>query len=361
MNAARRDAKRRDWPRGLRERASRPGYFTWVHPHTGEEHVIGYVSLPCAKNEAMQANAHIAALKPSLLDRLTGAANTVAAAMAKMDVPANSNTAKTTKSQDKAIAKALGKHPLHTLTVKDCAEFIEAVAKDRPRWAQALRSRLMAICARAMSLGWIDHNPAAATRNPQARVKRERLTWEEFQAIYEAAPRVNEWLQHAMALAIVTGQDRSTIANMQRAHIADGCLTVWRQKTRETNQPVAIPLALRLDIFGVSLAELASRKTGVISKHLLHHVRPHRLARPGDPVSLNTISKAFAKARDMALPGPWDGDPPTFHEQRALSLHLYEEQGGVETGVLFGWKKGSKMGEKYADRRGKEALRVRLG
>lgn len=359
MNAARRSILRRDWPRGLNER--RPGYYTWVHPLTGKEMVIGRVPYAVARNEAMQANSYVDSLKPSLLDRLTGSANTVAAAMAKMDTHANANTAKSARSLDKAITAALGNHPLHTLTVKDCADFIEAAAEKTPRSAQALRSRLMAICARAISLGWMDTNPAAMTRNPQARVKRERLTWEEFQAIYEAAPRVNEWLQHAMALAIVTGQDRSTIANMQRAHIADGCLTVWRQKTRETNQPVAIPLALRLDIFGVSLAELASRKTGVISKHLLHHVKPHRFAQPGAPVSLNTISKAFAKARDMALPGPWNGKPPSFHEQRALSLHLYEEQGGVETGVLFGWKKGSKMGEKYADRRGKEALRVRLG
>jgi hypothetical protein len=360
MNAARRSIRRRDWPAGLTER--RPGYFTWREPHSGKEHVIGRVSFAVARNESLQANALIAARAPSLVDKLSGAANTIRSVVDKMPVPEAYNTAKNTRSMDKAILAEIGGTACHALTVMECAELIEGIAETRPRMAQAVRSRLIAICARAVSLGWMDVNPAALTQNPRADVQRVRLTLADFLAIYAKAPEVNEWLQRAMDLAIVTGQDRVTIAGMKVRHIEDGHLIVWRQKTRKTNQPVAIPLALRQDAVGMSLADIVARKTGVLSPYLLHHVKRHRLGKPGEAVSLNTISKAFAKARDLAFPGrEWGGEPPTFHEIRSLSKRLYDDQGGVDTKALFGWKLGSKMGDKYSDPRGAEALKVKIG
>ena len=76
MSPARRSIKRRDWPRGLYE--SRPGYFVWRHPD-GHALPIGRVPLAVAKNEALTANQHVAEQRPGLIERLTGAANTVEA------------------------------------------------------------------------------------------------------------------------------------------------------------------------------------------------------------------------------------------------------------------------------------------
>lgn len=76
MNAARRSQRRRDWPPNLYE--PRPGYFVWRHPKTRQSFALGSIPLAAAKHQALQANAHIEGLKPSLMDRLTGATNTVA-------------------------------------------------------------------------------------------------------------------------------------------------------------------------------------------------------------------------------------------------------------------------------------------
>ena len=156
-------------------------------------------------------------------------------------------------------------------------------------------------------------------------MKRQRLTLETWQAIYAKAPEVNEWLQHAMMLALVTGQDRSTICAMERSHVQGDALIVWRGKTKRTNKPVAIPLALRLDVVGVSVGELMTRRTRVISKFLLHHVRPWSSAPSGSPVKADTVTEAFSKARELA--GITGENPPTFHEIRSLAKRLYLRQG----------------------------------
>lgn len=77
MNAARRSHRRRDWPPNLYE--PRPGYYVWRDPRTRQSFALGYVPFAAARHEALQANAHIEATKPTLMQRLTGATNTIAA------------------------------------------------------------------------------------------------------------------------------------------------------------------------------------------------------------------------------------------------------------------------------------------
>lgn len=76
------------------------------------------------------------------------------------------------------------------------------------------------------------------------------------------------------------------------------------------------------------------RSTGAISQYLIHHIRPQRDAKRGDPVRLIGISQAFAKARTLA--GLQGEDAPTFHEIRSLCSRTYKEQGNVDTKVLLG-------------------------
>lgn len=355
MSAARRAWQRRDWPRGLYE--SRPGYFVWRHPD-GRTFPIGRVPLATARNEALAANQHVAEHQPGLVERLTGAGMTVADLLGQMKPAKNYNTAKSWRSLDKIIREAIGTKAVGSLTVADCAQVVEPLAKaGKARSAQAVRSRLIAVCKRGMALGWMDANPAEVTEEHEVDVKRGRLTLETFLAIYAAAPACAEWLQRAMMLALVSGQDRSTVAKMERAHVAEGYLTCWRQKTRKTNPAIDIPLALRLDAVGVSLAELVAARSGVISKYLLHHVNPHGNAPPGSPVHPDAISRQFTAARKLA--GIADEKAPTFHEIRSLAKRLYEKQGNVDTKALLGHAT-ERAADLYADPRGVEHVRVKI-
>jgi integrase len=353
MSPARRSIKRREWPRGLQER--RPGYYTWKHPD-GRELVIGRVPLAVAKSEAIAANQHIADTKPTLVEKLTGASNTVAQLIGRMDVPANKYTAKTVRSLDRKIVQHFGATAVALVATIDCARVVEAeAATGKARSAQALRSRLSAVFARGVQLGWVDHNPVPATRNPKVTVKRGRLTLDTFRQIHAVADQVAEWLPHAMMLALITGADRSTIVGMQRSDIGGGCLTITRSKT---GARIAIPVALRMDCVGVSLADLLAHKTGVVSKYLLHHVDPWGNAPAGSKIHPDRISHAFTEARKLA--GLPDEKAATFHEVRSLASRLYRDQGNVDVQALLGHAR-AEMTQMYQDPRGVEAIKVRIG
>lgn len=352
MNAARRSNKRRDWPRGLRE--PRPGYYCWEQPG-GKLLVIGRVPFAVARNEAIEANSHIAAIKPTLLDKLVGAGRTLADLIGRMPKPDKANTAKSARSLDKIIRTTLGAKAVADLTVADCADLLAPIIEaGKGRSAQAVRSRLVAALEEGRALGWLKDNPAAVTRNPRVVVQRGRLTLESFRAIYAAAPQVSEWLQHAMSLALVTGADRATIAALQRSDVADGCLTVGRIKT---GVRVAIPLRLRLDALGWTLADLVEKRGIVGAQLLVHHVSPWGNAPAGSKVHPDRISHAFTAARQLA--GIPDDGAPTFHELRSLAKRLYEEQGGIDTKALLGHKT-ERMSDLYNNPRGAEAIRVRV-
>lgn len=348
-----RDRRRRDWPSGLRE--PRPGYYTWRHPN-GKEMAIGRVSLSQAKDEARAANEFLQAQTPTLLERLTGAANTVSQLLERMEVSSNKNTAKSARSLDKKIREALGPLPCHALTVKHCADLIEGeLSKGRERTAQALRSRLDAVCKRGLQIGWLEFNPAEPTQTREVRTKRARLTLEQFRAILEQAPKVNEWLAGAMLLALLTGQDRSTLSSLERTAIGAEFLTVRRGKTRVT---IEIPLRLRLEAVGLTVSDaLAACRSNVVSKYrfVIHHAREFGNAPLGSSIHPDTMSHAFADARELA--GIKGANPPTWHEIRSLSKRLYLEQGDVDTKALLGHRT-ERMSDLYADPRGSAPVRV---
>lgn len=353
MNAARRTISRREWPRGLY--APRPGYYIWRSPE-GKVYPIGRVPLAHAKSEAIAANQHLADIAPSLVERLTGAAHTVADILPKMRPAKAANTARSWKSLDGKIRAALGDTPCGQLTVAQCAELIEGIRDSgKQRSASALRQRLMEVCRRGQELGWMDNNPASVTRAEKAEVKRTRLTLEAFRAIYAQADNVAPWLPRAIRLALVLGVDVLTLSQLTRAMVSDEWLTYRRQKTGAL---VAVPLALRLDVQGWKLADILAERTGVLSPHLVHHLTAQGRAKAGDPIHQQTISGAFTEARKLA--GIPDESAPTIHECRSLAKRLYDAQGGVPTKALLGHA-GERISDLYANARGAEPVRVVLG
>lgn len=361
MSPARRSVRRRDWPRGLYE--PRPLYYCWRHPKTGETHIIGRVSLAFAKSEAIAANQHVMDERPSLVARISGQDHTMAQLVADMPISDKRSTRNTMRARDKIIVegalvdgvrvKGLGGIMCGALTVMHCADLIDAMVRQgQGHQALAVRQRLISICQRGIRKGWMTTNPAEVTEKPEADVARARLSLEAFFAIREAA-KPWPWLVRAMNFAIVTGQDRSTIAAMQRKHIVDGRLICHRSKTKEKAPPIAIPTSIRLDAVGLSLDDLIRERTGIVSPYLVHHTERQGHAAPGDPVAANLITVRFSEVR--ALAGIPDTDEegrtaPTFHEIRSLSKRLYDAQGGIDTMRLLGHMTRA-MAELYAKTR----------
>ena len=354
MNAARRNAARRGWPRGLFE--PRPGYYVF-RSISGTTYAIGRVPLAVARAEANAANAHEAGERPGLVEKLAGATNTIGDILDDMDDPASAaNTVKGRKSLDGIIRDALGMKACYALTVADCARLVDGIkAAGKARSAQAVRGRLIQVCRRGMQKGWLDLNPAEVTRDPKVTIKRGRLTMDTFHAIYAAAPKVASWLQRALMIGLVLGADRTTIAGLQRSNVADGVLTYRRQKTGAW---IAVPLALRLDVVGVSLDDLVSHRSKVLSPYLLNHTHAQGQAKIGDPIHPDTISQAFTDARVLA--GIPDSGAPTFHELRSLCKREYVKQGGVDSRALLGHA-GERVSDLYANARGVEPTLVKLG
>lgn len=354
---------RKDWPTGLRE--PRPGYFTWRNPATGQDMPIGRIPLAQAKQQAHAALDWIQSQKPTLLEKLTGAGNTVAELLERMPEPPNKNTAKSWRSLDKKIMAQLGKIPCGSLTVKHCADLLELeVDAGRARTAQALRSRLVAVCSKGMALGWMDANPADPTETPAVVVQRARLTLELFLRIHAKAPEVAPWLPGAMMVALVSGQPREVISGLRRPMRGPELLTVRRGKTGVV---IEIPLSLRLEAAGVTLAQaLDACDSGIRSMrpgrdYIVHHSREFGNAPLGSRVHPDNISHSFTEARKLAgIPDELEGkQAPTFHEIRSLARRLYKAQGGVDAKALLGHLT-DKMSDLYADPRGAEPIRVRV-
>ncbi len=358
MAARPRTRAKGNWPDNLYE--PRPGYYTWRDPRSGKTHVIGRVPLAVAKFQAIEANAHIVAAPKSLIERVQSAGQTVSDLLSKMPTEGIAeNTLRSRKSLDKAIREKLGEIDCTALSVKHIAELLEDVRDaGKARWAQALRSRMVAICRRGVELGWMQTNLAEVTGSPEVKVKRRRLNGiEEFNAILKVAPQVNEWLGNAMLLALVSGQDRVTIAEWQRPPSSATSVLLHRGKT---GVKIDVPLELRLDALGLSLGDVIARckSSSVATKFLIHHVRPYGNAPTGSPVHPDSISHAFADAR--ALAGIKGDDAPTFHEIRSLAKRLYSDQGNVDTKALLGHLT-ERMSSLYADPRGIAPIRVKIG
>lgn len=358
MSAARRNAHRRNWPRGMYE--PRPGYYVWRHPD-GTVIPIGRVTLQSAKTQSNLANLKVEAGAATLLDKLerrATAGNTVRDLLAKIPLSDNANTRRSHRSFDKRINAALGDRDPATLTTKDFAELIEPIetVEKKARTAEAIRSRCQVMTYRGMQLGWMSSDPVVATRAPEVKVKRRRLTLQAFLAVREKAPQVYPWLAKAMNLALVTGCDRQTIAKLERRkHIVGDYLEFQRGKTQVR---IAIPLDIELAVVGLKLRDVIKNSTNIASRFLIHHTISYPGTPAGSPVFVDTFTEAFRLAYDLTdLPKE---NAPTFHEIRSLAKRLYIAQGNVDTKALLGHL-SEQSADLYADPRGVEAMRVNVG
>lgn len=322
-------------------RIRRGGYCTWVHPETGVEYGLGR-NRQIAIREVIQANAVIAARRLTLVERISGQAQTWGEwcdEFAKLlsERKSKPNTRRTRKSQLGRLRRSFdADRPASKITTRDCAAVIGALKDSgKHRTAQAFRSFLIDCFDRMMAQGWRTDNPARVLDTVSVEVNRARLTLEAFQSLYRKTSLV--WLRNAMALALVSGQPRESVAGGQFTDVREGG---WWNERGKTGARVMLPLELRLDAFGMTLADAVKqcRATGIVSKHLVHQTERKKGSTLGKRLHVDMVTRVFS-AELAKLGLSWgDKEPPTFHEIRSLSERLYKAQGNVNTQELLGHK-----------------------
>ncbi|MCC6196756.1 MAG: tyrosine-type recombinase/integrase [Burkholderiales bacterium] len=363
MTPRRRSLSRRGWPANL---YCRGGYFTWRDPRTREEIGLGRIAKEDAFRQAIEANLWLAKQldQPRLVDRLTGNQERTVGAWGERfwqdlkarDPPLAANTLKSYKSLLGRTLQTFGERaPIRSITPLTVDAALKALA-GTPRLAQAWRSFLKEFSRAAIVPGWLDENPVRDVRAGRVVVKRARLTLTVLRQVYESCETV--WLRNAIALALLTGQRREDIALAQVAEFRDDA---WRLTQRKTGAKLEIPLELRLDAFGMSLRDVYEqcRRTGVLSRYLIHQTAPYGNSPVGSPIWKDTVSRRFSGAL-AALGLDWgEKTPPTFHEIRSLAERLYGAQGNVDTQQLLGHA-DPETTLLYRNNRGAEFVRVTI-
>jgi len=361
----RRSSRKNGWPANLYEDN---GYFYWRHPKTRKKVGIGRVSRSAAFDQAIEANNYVTGQDKEvrLVDRIRDdSERTVKAWAEKFEkIAGKRGLAKNTLSMygtwiRRFCAEFGDERRLVAITPLMVSEKLEAIEAETPTTAKQLRGLWFDIFREAELAGWIakNENPVRDTRTRRIGVKRARLTFDVFMKVYTGT-RV-PWLPKAMALALVSGQRRENVVPARHAEFhADG----WYVDQGKTGAKVILPLELRLEEFGMSLAEVQKlcRSTRVLSPFLVHQTEYHGKSKPGQRLRLRRVTDVFSK-EIAALGIDWgDKTPPTFHEIRSLSKRMYKRQGGVDTKQLLGHR-SDESAELYGDSRGAEWIRVRIG
>lgn len=321
---------RAGWPPNLYP--NRDG-FKYRHPVTKKETWMGK-----DKARAFEAARKLNALLAKgndLVERVVAKGETIADAIRvfrEEDMPGRTwapSTASVYESVLSRIEKGIGEKEVAAFTVRDCADFIRDVT-DSPRSRQQFRLVLSWVFACAVEDGWIEANPALLTRKAVHKRKRQRLTWEVYEAIWAKA---EPWLQNAMDSSLVTLLRREDVVTIRFTDIHEGALWVVPSKTEGTTG-----VRMKIKMSPTLEAIVARCRDNVVSPFLIHRLPERARAKQNrakdrqhhTQVLPEQLTRAFADARDAAAKERTDIDavsPPTFHEIRSLGAALLREAG----------------------------------
>ena len=360
MAPRKRSDRKRDFPDNLYESG---GFYRWRHPATKQEYGVGSDKAKAFK-EARRANLHLSMEHPtpSLVDRITGKTETWDGWMDDFEkLLANRKLAENTRRTYRSLvkkARALVEpgEAFTAVTTKVVATALKKLSDDgKARQAQQLRGFMKDCFNDAIGEGWTKENPAIVTRAIDVEIKRARLQFDVYKAVYEAEQTI--WARNCYALALVSGQDRESCSNALFRDIRDGA---WWNERGKTGARIVLPLELRLACFGMSLDDVVRqcRSTGALSHHLIHQTQNYGNSKVGAQIWVDTITKHFTNTLASLKLDFGDKEPPTFHEIRSLSERLYTAQGNVKTQELLGHK-DPKTTALYHDARG-EWVRVSI-
>lgn len=354
-----RQAKNRALPPNLYVNTA--GYYSYRDPEKKTQKGVGRDRAK-AIQAARAANAALATREPSsLVDWVLGRTDYTLAGWLPVyrelweekTAPTASTLANARSLLNRLASSDLAKMRMKQIETVHISKYLDDFAKTRgAAIARSMRSRLGDIFRRAETQGLIEvgKNPVTATDNPDYKVKRERLSLEQFWAIHAQA---SAFAKNAMMLALVTGQRRDDVANMKFADFKDGYLHVAQGKSGGETK-LQIDGAIRLAKVGASVAEVvAGCRDLIVSRHMVHFTERTSMAKPGDQVRSQVISVAFQRAREKAGIEATEGrSPPSFHEIRSLAERLYREEFGAEFAQALLGHKSAQMTAKYDDLRG---------
>lgn len=216
--------------------------YVWRHPVTGQKYGLGS-NRQEAFAQAHEANIAVLNLleKPRLVHRIAGQPETLAEWIESYkgvidkrfnDEKIAKSTRDNTKQRCDVITSKIGTVILKEVSTRTIADFLKTYEHEgKRRMGQAMRSLLLDVFREAIAAGWCDRNPVEVTRAERVATKRERLSLDQFMAIYERAREDSpEWMVFCLELAILTDQRRGDLAKMKYRDIKDGCLNVVQQK-----------------------------------------------------------------------------------------------------------------------------------
>jgi len=372
MAARKRSAARRNWPDNLYVNSE--GYYWFKHPVTKKGFGLGR-DFKAAAQQVRTVNAELERRKgeTSLLNRIDTDEVSLRAwteTFEKARESINPHTLAGIRAGLNALREEtkVVDQPISRVTPKQIAEVMQKIETARgPSAAHKFRGTMLEVFREAIERGLIEvgKNPVAAVYVPEMEVKRMRLTLDDYRKIHAQAclQPADRWIANAIELAVISGQRREDIGKMLFSQIQDGYLLIEQSKGREGNRAkLRIPLALRLDVLGVTLEQVLQRcRDNVLSKNVIHLVQKTSGSKPGDSPSLPYMSKRFAKLRDDAKIAVDAGrTPATFHELRSLAARLYTEQYGAEFAQALLGHKSAEMTALYRDSRGREWTEIKV-
>lgn len=251
------------------------------------------------------------------------------------------------------------------ITTLDLATFLDTLT---PAAYAKHRKQLGDLFQFATHRGYIPTNPVTATLRPTSVPKRRRRhTLDSVRQMIDKAP---PWLSRSIRLGIYTLQRREDLANLTRdqVNIEERTITVLQRKSRNYRNPVFIEIETGEDLHQVIRECLEDPLPG---PHLIRtkprrltaknrEAKPHHLA-----VTPGYLTRSFSELRDQL--GVYDQYPkeerPTFHELRALGIHLYTQAGYSKDYVmaLSGHSTDAMFDAYERDHETKKPRRVRAG
>lgn len=239
------------------------------------------------------------------------------------------NALTTFKHDCNRLVKELGNVYSKSITLEHVNDFLEATTAGKSNNVYNRKiSFLKKVFSYLVDMSAMQKNYAA---DKKTRIKdskqRKRLTLEEYKLIREAAP---EWLQIAMGLCLQTTHATNEVSNMKKSDCKNGYLRVHRKKVqhKETSR-VEIPISSEIQ----KLID-KSNKSGLVCDYIVHRKgrRPNQISEGCNhplQVSSKMISREFSNVRDLVGVQSKMAKElrATFHEIRALSIHLYTKLG----------------------------------
>ena len=350
-------------------------YYAYRNPQSGKLHGLG-TDQEAAVNDARALNAAIyTSIRSACLSAIVApkSESVTVEKVIERHLELSSirglakNTLRLKTGNCNHLKAALGAvKPIGDVTVRDIVDFLDKY-DDRPRMRQSMRSEAVDLWKTALQEGWATDNVADKTRTSTAKVKRSRLTLDDFRKIHASALTLpNKWIARSLELALVTAQRVSDVGAMEFRQIKastswiDGNALCVMQIKSQGKTKIRIPLEVGVNGWTIG-SVIKSCKDNIITRWIIHHSIHHGGAKPGRKISLGALSRGFAEARDLAGVTGDSKTPPTFHEIRSLSIRLYAEKYGKDFAQAIAGHKDAAMTAIYQDTRGSEWMQVKAG